>query len=295
MSGPGPGRSGGWGIQKCVVLGWERNNRRERCAMAGYVGTDQQIALQEFADDAFEWMNTTPGACNPGRSLGTDDPDRLGWDKIFEVLERDGIFAFRLMHSDQIDRIARMLSKNGYRLDLWDVFLADRAKSELQTLPILANGPPDGFIERPRLESADHPDTKKVQSFMVANGVVPFSGSMLTGDFGPVTTVVILDEQGEVSAAAHGYLPHNKYSPHHESAWGGLVAVSPDHRGKGLGKYVNAKMVSSCFSGLGAKTVHELVTESNVPSRRMVEASGLQLDPSLKCGGATKGTDRFTR
>jgi len=263
--------------------------------MAGYVGTEQQMALQRSADDAIDWMNTTPGACNPGRSLGTDDPDRFGWDKIFEVLERDKIFAFRLMRSDQVDQIAKMLSKHGYRLDLWDVFIADRAESERRTSSILANGLPEGFAERPQLESAGHPDTKRVQSFMVANGVVPFSGSMLTGAFGPVTTVVILDEQGEVAAAAHGYLPHNKFSPHHESAWGGLVAVSPDHRGKGLGKYVNARMVSNCFSGLGAKTVHELVTESNVPSRRMVEASGLQLDLTLKCGGATTGTGRFTR
>lgn len=263
--------------------------------MAGYFGTEQQITLQKSADDAIDWMGATPGACNPGRCLGTDDPDRLGWDKIFEILKRDKVFAFRLMHIDQVDQIAKTLSKHGYRLDLWDVFIADRATSERKTSPILEEGLPDGFFERPQLEGDQHPDTRKVQSFMVTNGVVPFSGSMLTGTFGPVTTIVILDEHGEIAAAAHGYLPHNKFSPHHGSAWGGLVAVSPDHRGKGLGKYVNARMVSHCFSMLDAKTVHELVTETNIPSRRMVEASGLQLDPTLRCGGATAGTERFTR
>ena len=263
--------------------------------MAGYVGTELQITLQKSADDAVDWMRTTPGACNPGRSLGTDDPDRLGWDKILEILERDKIFAFRLMRSDQVDQIVKTLSKHDYRLDLWDVFMADRATSERKTSPILANGPPDGFVVRPQLESDEHPDTRKVQLFKVDNGVVPFSGSMLTGVFGPVTTVVILDEQDEIAAAAHGYLPHNKFSPHHHSAWGGLVAVSPAHRGKGLGKYVNAKMVSNCFCELGATTVYELVTASNIASRRMVEASGLQLIPALMCGGATAGTDRFTR
>jgi len=277
------------------VLGLRFNDHWMWCVMAGYVGTEQQIALQMSADRAIDWMRSTPGACNPGRSLGADDPDRLGWDTIFEILERDKIFAFRLMPSDQVDRIAKMLSKHGYRLDLWDVVMADRAKSERDTSPILADGLPDGFYERSPLESDEHLDTMKVQSFMVANGVVPFSGSMLTGVFGPVTTVVVQDEQGDVAAAAHGYLPHNKFSPYYESAWGGLVAVSPAHRGMGLGKYVNAKMVSNCFSELGAKTVHELVTESNIPSRRMVEASGLQLNPTIKCGGATAGTDRFTR
>ena len=67
--------------------------------MAGYFGTERQVALQKSADDAIDWMGATPGACNPGRCLGTDDPDRLGWDNIFEILGRDKIFAFRLMRS----------------------------------------------------------------------------------------------------------------------------------------------------------------------------------------------------
>src|SRR5680860_1928366 len=132
--------------------------------MAGYIGTEQQIALQKAADDAFDWMISTPGACNPGRSLGTDDPDRLGWDKIFEILKSDKIFAFSLMHIDQVDQIAKTLSEHGYRLDLWDVFITDRATSDRKSLPILEKALSDGFFERPQLESNEHPDTGKVQS-----------------------------------------------------------------------------------------------------------------------------------
>ncbi|PHQ72192.1 MAG: GNAT family N-acetyltransferase [Sneathiella sp.] len=263
--------------------------------MAGYIGTDQQIALQEIAERAFDWMAATPGACNSGRSLGTDDPDRLGWDIILKFLERDKVFAFRLIRSAQVDGITKTLSEHGYRLDLWDVFLANRADSHEKVSAIVADGLPNGFCETPLLESGEHPETRKIQAFMVANGISPFSGAMLAGEFGQVTTVVVNDEKGEVAATAHGYLPHNNFSQYHKSAWGGLVAVSPNHRGKKLGKYVNAKMVSNCFSLLGAETVYELVTESNIPSRRMVEASGLKLSPSLKCGGATAGANRFTR
>lgn len=263
--------------------------------MAGYFGTDQQIALQEAAEDALDWVWDTAGACNPGRSLGTDDPELFGWDKIFEILERDKIFAFRLMPTEQVDAFAKILSKRGFRLDLWNVFMAERKDAEHKILPILAEGLPEGFAEIQLPSNVVHPDIKEVQSFMVANGVSPFSGSMLTGECGPVTTIIILDEQNNIAATAHGYLPHNKFSPHHKSAWGGLVSVSPDHRGKRIGKYINARMVSNCFSELGAETVHELVTETNIPSRKMVEASGLRLNPSFKCGGATAGTERFTR
>jgi RimJ/RimL family protein N-acetyltransferase len=129
---------------------------------------------------------------------------------------------------------------------------------------------------------------------MASNGIAPFSGSMLVGEFGPATTVIILDGRGEVAAAAHGYFPHNSHSLHNESAWGGLVAVSPDHRGSGLGKYVNAKMVANCISILGARSVHEFVAATNIPSRKMVEASGLRLDPTLTSGIAVAGGERFT-
>ena len=60
-----------------------------------------------------------------------------------------------------------------------------------------------------------------------------FSGSMLVGDVAPATTVAIGDRDGNVVAAAHGYLPHNTYSDYHLHAWGGLVAVADSHRGRG--------------------------------------------------------------
>lgn len=55
-------------------------------------------------------------------------------------------------------------------------------------------------------------------------------------------------------------------------------------------------MVSDAFLRLGATTVHELVAETNEPSRRMVEAAGLRHEPGLKCGAVTPaGATRFTR
>ncbi len=262
--------------------------------MTGYFGTDQQIKLQRAADDAFAWMSETPGACNPGRFLGTDDPERLSWDKIYEVLERDQVFGFRLTQSGEVDNVVRKLSERGYRIDFWDVFVAGRIEAERATSSVLSDGLPNGFKELSSLKNAGHANTKRVQVFMASNGIVPFSGSMLVGEFGPATTVVVLDQSGELAATAHGYFPHNAHSPHHRVAWGGLVAVSPEHRGVGLGKYINAKMIANCFSLLRAKTVHEFVAKTNIPSRKMVESSGLQLDPTCQSGIAVAAGGRFT-
>jgi hypothetical protein len=138
--------------------------------------------------------------------------------------------------------------------------------------------------------------TADIQALMGASGIVPFSGSLLTGACGPATTVAIGDQDGNVVAVAHGYLPHNAHGPYHHYAWGGLVAVAESQRGKGLGNFVNALIVVSVFQNLGATHIYELVSATNVPSRKMVASSGLHLEPKLICGvvAPVEGA-RFTR
>lgn len=119
---------------------------------------------------------------------------------------------------------------------------------------------------------------------------------MLVGAIGPATTVTVGDGDGNVVAAAHGYLPHNAYSEFHGYAWGGLVAVAETQRGKRLGNYVNARMIVSVFRDLDATHVYELVSVTNIPSRRMVGSCGLRHEPALVCGIATPNDSaHFTR
>src|SRR5690606_25320366 len=109
---------------------------------------------------------------------------------------------------------------------------------------------------------------------------------------GRSVTVIIGDEAGIV-ATAHGYMPHNTFSPYKGYAWGGLTET---HRGRGLGRFVNALMIERVFRELEASHVYELVSATNVPSRRMVEACGLSLEPTLTCGIATPHESaRFTK
>lgn len=264
--------------------------------MAGFFGTDQQMALQAVAENALDWTMNTPGACDPGRFLGTDNPEKLGWDKVIETLKRDGVFGFRMIPSNDTEAISRRLQENKCKIDFWDVFVANRDDAVLASSIILSSELPKGYGYFPELHGAETEEMVKVQSFMVEHGVAPFSGTKLAGLDGPAVTVAIVDESKNLAAVAHAYLSYNKYSQYHRWAWGGLVAVSPSHRGRGLGKYINAKMVSECFSRLDAEFIHELVAATNIPSRKMVEASGLRLDPTKKCGIAMfGGKERFTK
>ena len=80
------------------------------------------------------------------------------------------------------------------------------------------------------------------------------------------------------------------------AAWGGLVAVAEEARGHGLGTFINAAHLADVFGELDTTHVYELVSATNLPSRRMVEACGLRLERSLVGGAATPtGSGRYTR
>lgn len=264
--------------------------------MSGYFGTKMQQRLQAQAEASVDFIKATPGACQAGRTMGCDDPDQFGWERIEEVLGRDGICGFRLIPAVEAERLRSRLLERNFRFDAWDVFLADRTGALAASEAIIARGLPNGLTDLDRPTEPEDEYTARIQALMGAAGVVPFSGSLLVGAFGSATTVAVGDENGTVVAAAHGYLPHNAYSPYRRHAWGGLVAVAESQRGKGLGNYINARMIASVFRDLDATHVYELVSASNVPSRRMVEACGLRPEPGLVCGLAiSQESARFTQ
>ena len=263
--------------------------------MAGYVGNEQQQRLQARAEELIPWAQTTRGACNPGRFPGSDDPEALGWETIFELLDKEGVFGFRLLSANTAELVRERCEERGYRVDFWDVFSAPASLAASSCSKVLLRGLPEGLKVVKPGDGPNRIQTRVFQDFMLENGIVPFSASMLKGAFGKVVTLGLQDAQGKLAATAHGYLPHNSLSPHAKNAWGGLVAVAPPHRGKGLGLYINALMISACATDLDAQDVHELVSAGNTVSRRMIETCGLKFNPSLKCGIAVSSGERFTR
>ena len=264
--------------------------------MSGYFGTETQQRLQAQAEASVDFITATPGACQSGRMMGCDDPDRLGWERIDAFLERDRVCGFRLIPASKVEELRSRLSKRDYAFDTWNVFVGDHATALAASEVILSRELPDGLTN---LEGPTDPEseyTGRIQALMWAAGLVPFSGSLLAGSLARTTTTAIGDDSGNVVAAAHAYLPHNAYSSYHRYAWGGLVAVAEAQRGKGLGKYLNACVIVSAFRYLDATHIYELVSATNTPSRRMVESCGLRLEPALVCGSARpKDGARFTR
>lgn len=263
--------------------------------MSGYIGSEQQVRLQQAMDEAGDWSAATPGACDAGRMLGCDDPERLGWEQLSELLRREGALAFRLLPASGKERLRDRLAEDGFRFDTWDVFTAPAETAMAAARGILGNALPSNIHSVALGRDPEGNLVRSLQNFILGAGIVPFSGSQLLGLRSPATTVALADDTGRWVAAAHCYLPHNRHSAYRDWAWGGLVCVDPARRGQRLGVMVNALIVQAAIESLGAAWIYELVSAGNQPSRRMVETCGLRHDPALVCGLATRGDDRYTR
>jgi RimJ/RimL family protein N-acetyltransferase len=264
--------------------------------MAGFFGSEAQRELQSRTYELRDWIAATPGLYNAGRFYGVDDPDRLPWETLEELLKRDGILGFRMISPAQAERYFPKVEDLGCRIDRWDIFVGAASDVDAASSAILARGLPAGLRIASALVGPETDDTRRLQQFCADNGLAPFPGAMLASAAPLAATTVIEDEAGRVIAAGHAYFPHNDYSPFRRHAWVGLVSVAANARGKGLGAFVNALLVQAAISDLGASHVYEMVAPDNPASRRMIESCGLTLRPELLCGvGVPSRAQRFTR
>lgn len=263
--------------------------------MAGYFGTRAQQTLQARVDEMSGWISSTPGACNSGRSLGCDDLDKFGWRNVEEIMSRDGVLGFRLLLSQRAGELVAWMTSRGYRIDFWDPFVGDRGNVLRAADAILAKPLPSDVKIGPDPTEPTGDYIEAIQALMSESGVSPYSGSMLSGRQAPAITAVLLDQSGTAIAVAFGHRPHNVHSRFSDYAYGGAVAVSPVHRGRGFGRYVNALVAARTLRELGGTHFYEFVSADNAWSRRMVEACALRPCPELFAAMAVAGNEKFTR
>ena len=133
-----------------------------------------------------------------------------------------------------------------------------------------------------RVAATDAGTVEEIRAVMAASGVTPFVAEFSVGCREPVRTIILRDGTGRVVATALGHRAHRPASRFRDYLFAGAVAVAPAHRGRGLGRYVNALMAT--------RVLHE-----RLASRRVVEASGLRRDPGVLAAAVSAGKAKFTR
>ena len=262
----------------------------------GLYGSDGQRRLQAAALAAAGAARATPGAVFAARMPGTDDPDRLGWNRIAATLRDESAITFRMIPTHACPEVERRLAEIGCVITWWDVFDGPRDTVRATCDALLAN-PGDDLVPAGPQACTDPGLLEQVQAFMAGRGVAPYPAQVLSGQTGPAFLAVLTDPaDGSIAATAFTYFPYNRHSPHHATAWAGLVAVREDMRGRGVGIRVNALALRQAVGDLGADRVQEFARTSNVASCRMIERCGLRLRADLRSGIAQPaGARSFTR
>lgn len=257
--------------------------------MSYYFGSDAQQRLQRKSDQMTPWIMRTPGACLTGRVLSSDDPDRLGWDFIREHLQEDGVFSFRWVDAVGMEAIRQNTRDLDVTLHGWDGYCnaADALRDTIAD-PLARD-----LLEGMTTWMADATSVSQLQAFYAAQGITPLSGAVLIGDICKARSILICDEAGDIAAAGFVGMLQNEFSALHDCAWAGLIACSPQHRGKGLGRRVTCEVIRTAVEDLGARRVMGFAAVENTVSKAMLQGCGLK--PTAYASYVTTLSDaRFT-
>lgn len=258
--------------------------------MSSYFGTEAQQRLQKKSDRLTPWIMRTPGACLTGRVLGTDDPDRLGWDVIQKHLVEDGVFSFRWVDQTGLERISQKVMDLGASLHGWQGYCnnADNLCSQINI-----------GRERPlapglSMEIATDKSIPDLQAFLADQGIAPLSGAVLAGQNCQACSAVIRNRTDAIVAAGFVGMLQNEHSPLHDCAWAGLIACDENERGKGLGRQITSELIRIALDQFGARRVMGFAAADNIASAAMLTGCGLE-PTKYASYVATLSTTPFTR
>lgn len=259
-----------------------------------YFGDEQTRLLQSRRDEQIQEMMSTPGAVGHARVFTSDDPDVLGWDRIREVIEIEGLVSLRGVNENKVREAQEKLADFDVVAHHWDIFFGDAEDVRAACTPLANQGLPAG-ITRQSDETIDANSLHEMQAFLSSHGVSPFSKTALSGALFPGKPIILRKPDGGVAAVAFAGLTHNEHSWLSGVAWVGLVAVDPTMRGLGLGKAVDAIANLVAIDELGAQGTTEFVAADNAPSRAVLMACGLRDLPERDAIIFSQTQDRITR
>ena len=199
--------------------------------MAEFAGTESQVRLQKRLRDRQPWVNATPGAANGGRLLHFVEPESVGWDKVRELAEEDGLVGFPGVEEKQaIAEIHARLGAN-WQTPFWLAFIG----APDSVLPACERVIGDVALPAGwRVDVLDAPDDDQLSAIQALNsqtGVAPYPAYYSRSQAVPVVTLCISDAAGELVATAAA---SNRYHPQCRLAgctFAGMVSVAPSHQG----------------------------------------------------------------
>ncbi len=263
--------------------------------MPDFLGSESAIALQKRIRDRNPVIAKSPDLVNGGRVMHFLDPAQTGWDQVRRYAEEDRAVGFVGVTLEPTLTNIRSNLGPDWETPYWLAMTGTRNKilPACETIRA-AISLPDGW----RISAHQEPDDSlisEIQSLNQVTGVSPYPAYYMRSEPFPVLTMCLHDKTGTLVATAS--VADRYHAESRLSGWvfDGMVSVSEDHRGKGLGKLVNALALLESAERFQWHVASEQVAPDNVPSKAMIEACGLTHEDGLYTIAAIKPGVTLTR
>lgn len=247
--------------------------------MGEFFGDDRAMALQRSIRDRIPMISADPLLANGGRVLNVLDPKSWGWDRVKREAERDGVIALSMV--DREATLRRLAEEYGSEQDFpyWEAFTGTPEGVLPACQAVLANNKlTDGWT----VSHHTCPDDATIdasQALNMSTGVMPNPAYYLRSEHVPSMLTCLLTEDGTLAACASATMRYHPDGPLGGWLFAGGVSVSPTHRRRGLGAFVNAALIVESHARLGWRRIVEQAKADNEPSVGMITRCGLKQEP----------------
>lgn len=263
--------------------------------MPEFIGTGNSIAIQKRLQNRQSRIACSPDLANGGRVLHFLDPETTGWNRVAELALEDGLAGFPVVPFDQtVAQIERHLGAH-WKTPVWHALLGsdDQVLTSCDQV-VRSVGVPDSW----QVEMNDCPTDNQIAEVQALNhqtGVSPYPAYYMRSEAVPVLTAGLRDAVGALVATASVAYRYHSDSRLAGHVFAGMVSVSEDHRGLGMGKLINALVLIESQRRFAWKVATEQVAPDNVTSRAMIVACGMDHSAKLTSIAATNSGERFSR
>ncbi len=249
--------------------------------MQEYFGSETAVAAQKLLRDLHPEIEANPALSNGGRILNILDLDAVGIEAVADFARRFGFVGITAVPISETRKVLSDHFGDTVKAEHWLVYLGE-AEAVVPACRAIVEGfeMPKGWTIS-RLAVPDDHEVEQIAELSLACGVAPSPVYFMRSEVLPSLTTCVHDETGRLVAAASAsqrYHPDGRFG---DTVFAGSVAVSPDMRGMGLGRFINASLLLESQARFAWRRILEQARPDNAPSRAMIRACGLQEDLDL--------------
>jgi GNAT superfamily N-acetyltransferase len=243
-----------------------------------FAGDDDAVRVQKRIFEQARWIAATKGLVSRGSRVGLLDAWRQSPQIAFDIAKKFELAVFSLK-LDQWEQFTSRFREAGLGVSSFLHYSSQEA-AFTRCDSILADNRPARYDLKEIRVDADTPRgiVAAAQTLMAISGLQATPGYFLRGLTQRNLSIVLVDRLDEPVGCAIAMDESSAGPDFVGSYFVGYVCVAPEWKGKGLGRWLNARAIQMARRAGSASIVHEGVSPANFVSQRMIASCGLTQD-----------------